>query len=1294
MGFQRAALVSIAVFALISGFEPACALRAAENPRAAGKNGVVFAVSPNPNPPSTPVKLIFIHHSTGENWLNDDNGRLGVTLRDNNYFVSDTNYGWGPSDADVGDGTIGDHTDIGHWYNWFSGPHRDTYLNALYAESGQHCTYSRMAADPGGSNQIIMFKSCFPNSQLGGSTAVPVPPIEKNALRGEGSGSEAHTVANAKGIYIEILNYFATRQDKLFVVIAAPPLVRGDTDEATAANARAFNNWLLNEWLKSYPYANAFVFDFFNVLTSNGGPSRTDNPNLNDLGASDGNHHRWFGGAVQHLQSINNDFAAYASSSGDSHPTAAGGLKASGEFAALLNIAFNQWKAGASGCTLSCTASVPANALTESAVSFTATAAPNGCTGNASFDWDFGDGSVHSPQQNANHSYATSGTYTWTMTALVPGVTCTKTGTINIAARDTGCPQLPSVTDRTVYQVPDISEPQPHVRFKDSVFKTCIVRVTDRTKDVDPSDHSGGLKNEYSRVQSFNANETRILVRGTAATWYLYEAATLQPLGILPFEGAVDPRWDAADPNVLYYSEETRLMKYEVANRWQSLVHDFAADFPGQSLISIWTRYEGSPSLDGRYWGFMAQDQSEHVVAFLVYDQQADRVIAKRDMRGVAGVDDVDTVTISPLGNYYLAYFDACGEGKIGTDANPCGLMAYNRDLTNGRGLHLIMGHSDLALDAQGREVMICQDIDSDNIAMINLVDGTITNLSPIDFSHGEIGFHFSGQAHLLPGWAVVSTHVSSRTSYTWMDDQIFAMELKANGRIFRLAHAHTLVDPDQEHDYWAETQAGTNRDMTRVIFTSNWGRSGTDQVEMYQIDLPTGWASDKPAISLIFPRLLTNAESGTGLDHSEFTGLAFVNLGSTSAVLTLKGYDLTGTLIAGPSITNPRTIGLNPGQQLAKIDYQIFGDGLIAAKPVGWVALESSVRQIVGFFLMFNGSLTALDGADVSSSTATSFILPEVEDQGTTQIHVANPSGESAKVTFELYGTDGNSRSAAVVRTASARGGIAEFFSALFPGVTPATSDYIRVSSDKPVVGFECLGKIGQYSEGLNGQNTTGGGTVLYSPQYVIGSSWRSTLSIVNIDSTGGTVTMRFIKDDGTQIGDTKVEPIQAKGKIYISNQRYFVAAGDAQIQGYLEITSSGPRLAGSVVFGDPDRNQFAASLPLVSTPRSTMVFSQVVSDSNYFTGLAILNPNGSPANASIEVYDPSGNRVASKIEIIPAGRRSSGLLTDYFPILKDQNISGGYIKVTSDRNVASFALFGTTNLSVIAAVPPQAIP
>jgi hypothetical protein len=131
---------------------------------------------------------------------------------------------------------------------------------------------------------------------------------------------------------------------------------------------------------------------------------------------------------------------------------------------------------------------------------------------------------------------------------------------------------------------------------------------------------------------------------------------------------------------------------------------------------------------------------------------------------------------------------------------------------------------------------------------MLDLETGAITSLWPIDFSRTPIGLHFSGLAYDRPGWALVSTYSGGYPdAYTWMDDQVFAVELKAGGRVVRLAHTHSQVDPDQEHDYWAEPHASVNADFTRVLFTSNWGRSGTDEVEMVLIDLPADWSESLP---------------------------------------------------------------------------------------------------------------------------------------------------------------------------------------------------------------------------------------------------------------------------------------------------------------------------------------------------------------------------------------------------------------------------------------------------------------
>jgi len=408
-------------------------------------------------------------------------------------------------------------------------------------------------------------------------------------------------------------------------------------------------------------------------------------------------------------------------------------------------------------------------------------------------------------------------------------------------------PQPPLITDLDVREPPVLAESRPRSPFRDPVFGTCLVRVTDRDADVPPDDPSAGLKNEYARVQSFNADGSYILVRSIEAEWYLYDAASLQPMTQLPL--GAEPRWDAQDPHLVYYTDETRLMAYDVGTGQSTLIHEFADDFPGQSITAVWTHYEGRPSMDSRYWGLVAEDEEWLPVGFVVYDRETDQVTV-RDVRAVPGIeDDVDHVTISPLGTYFLASFDRyCEQGQLGDDAHPCGLMVYDHDLGNGRSLLRVIGHYDAALDAQGREVIIYQDIDTDHVAMLDLESGAVTPLWPIDFSHTPIGLHFSGLAYQRPGWALVSTYSGGYPdAFTWMDDQVFAVELKAGGRVVRLAHTHSMVDEEMEHDYWAEPQASVNRDFTRVLFTSNWGRSGTEAVDMYMIELPGDWTDSIP---------------------------------------------------------------------------------------------------------------------------------------------------------------------------------------------------------------------------------------------------------------------------------------------------------------------------------------------------------------------------------------------------------------------------------------------------------------
>jgi uncharacterized protein (TIGR03437 family) len=68
------------------------------------------------------------------------------------------------------------------------------------------------------------------------------------------------------------------------------------------------------------------------------------------------------------------------------------------------------------GCTVGCTATVPATGQTNQQISFAATATLTGCSTQATYEWDFGDGSTRSTQQNPTKAYTAPGSYNWRLT--------------------------------------------------------------------------------------------------------------------------------------------------------------------------------------------------------------------------------------------------------------------------------------------------------------------------------------------------------------------------------------------------------------------------------------------------------------------------------------------------------------------------------------------------------------------------------------------------------------------------------------------------------------------------------------------------------------------------------------------------------------------------------------------------------------------------------------------------------------------------------------------------------------
>jgi hypothetical protein len=224
--------------------------------------------------PGRPLRLLFIHHSCGGQLLaapGPDNGTnciyvshpngggLRARLEQAGYVVHEASYG----------SQVGDATDIFDWL-----PKFQQQMHQILACNMQDNTHQ-----DGSRNEIVIFKSCFPNNNFVSAGAPP----------GNSAGPEL-TVWNAKAAYTALLEEFRKRPEVLFVCVTAPPLApqtgpqprwkwlakkilrRGGSPARSAPLAREFDNWLSGKdgWLKGGQPTNVVVFDYYDILTGCG----------------------------------------------------------------------------------------------------------------------------------------------------------------------------------------------------------------------------------------------------------------------------------------------------------------------------------------------------------------------------------------------------------------------------------------------------------------------------------------------------------------------------------------------------------------------------------------------------------------------------------------------------------------------------------------------------------------------------------------------------------------------------------------------------------------------------------------------------------------------------------------------------------------------------------------------------------------------------------------------------------------------------------------------------------------
>jgi hypothetical protein len=264
---------------------------------------------------ATPDGLVFIHHSVGHNWLDNS---LHAALLAKDYIGQRNGIFYGVDLApDAGrpdslQSPAGKYTDMNHWIFWFN-----DHLGSVKSHEtpkGLKKLISRVTGRLGlvkpqgsgtGFNRIVMFKSCFPNSDIEADGLEPGDPFEGTSSLAnyhavyrhpDGPG---HTYTHHGATYKPLEEIFAENPDVLFIAVTAPPLHYAPSDGTNDANAqrtREFNNWLRYEWLTSYNAAhpglnNVAVFDLFDALAYHTGHPSFPNRLRAEFGGESGDSH-------------------------------------------------------------------------------------------------------------------------------------------------------------------------------------------------------------------------------------------------------------------------------------------------------------------------------------------------------------------------------------------------------------------------------------------------------------------------------------------------------------------------------------------------------------------------------------------------------------------------------------------------------------------------------------------------------------------------------------------------------------------------------------------------------------------------------------------------------------------------------------------------------------------------------------------------------------------------------------------------------------------------------------------
>ena len=470
-----------------------------------------------------------------------------------------------------------------------------------------------------------------------------------------------------------------------------------------------------------------------------------------------------------------------------------------------------------------------------------------------------------------------------------------------------------------------------------------------------------------------------------------------------------------------------------------------------------------------------------------------------------------------------------------------------------------------------------------------------------------------------------------------------------------------------------------------RLRVASPGAVAGEGLVDMGAVEI----AADYP---LIFPVLAHGTPPVLRGDCT--TGFAILNKEPAEVAARFTGFDPQGRLLPGAG--NPSERPFRPDVQVPVLIWQLLGLDRYADH-VGSV-LVNSARPLKGFFMLMDYDFSRwADGVDASDKTGATLYFPrhQYNASGATDYVVFNPGVNPASVTAAPFTANGSPLDVPASSIVAPKG--QAFFR--FDKFT-AESGYVKVVSDRPVAGMEMFGNskaVAALAAAIPASDAT-----LYYPHFAVNQGFSSLMGAVNTSAADAELELAAFSNDGTQMGPAIRRTLAPGAQLLESASLLFGLSSEGVVTGYATLQSSRPGIIGfSLFYYSQGAAQSAAAVPAMPVPRQKLLFSHVAhqaaagSGGTYQTGIALLNPFGTPVPFTMRVFDGSGFQVAEMSDTLAPRQKMARILSHPVPgvgfFTKSIRLSFGHVEVVTDYALLGFEMFYTEDFSQLASVPAQ---